>query len=124
MAFKFGTKCVHAGKQQDPHNGSIVAPIQQSVTFRQAGINQPIGFEYARAGNPSREILERAISELEGYKHSICFGSGIASELALFQTLSAGDHVIFCEDTYGGVYTVLNPKLIKFGLEKEFIKIG
>ena len=123
MALKFGTKCVHAGKQQDTHNGSIVAPIQQSVTFRQAGINEPIAFEYARAGNPSREILERAISELEGYKHSICFGSGIASELALFQTLSSGDHVIFCEDTYGGTYRLMNIILKKFGIKNDFIKM-
>lgn len=120
---KFDTLCVHAGKQQDPHNGSIVAPIQQAVTFRQAGIGEPIGFEYARMGNPTREILERNVSELEGYKHSVCFGSGIAAELALMHTLNAGDHVIFCEDTYGGTYRLMNLILNRFGLKSDFIKM-
>ncbi len=119
----FDTLCVHAGGQQDPHNGSIVAPIQQAVTFRQAGIGEPIGFEYARMSNPTREILERNISELEGYAHSVCFGSGIAAELALMQTLKAGDHVIFCEDTYGGTYRLMKLILGRFGLKSDFIKM-
>ncbi len=119
----FDTLCVHAGRQQDRHNGSIVAPIQQSVTFRQAGIGEPIGYEYARMSNPTREILERNISELEGYRNSVCFGSGIAAELALMQTLSAGDHVIFCEDTYGGTYRLMNLILNRFGLKSDFIKM-
>lgn len=120
---KFDTACVHAGKQQDPNNGAIVAPIQQAVTFRQRGIGEPIGFEYARMGNPSRQILERNISELEGYRHSVCFGSGIAAELALMHTLSSGDHVLFCEDTYGGTYRLMNAVLKRFGLENDFIKM-
>src|SRR3989344_1234244 len=119
----FDTTCVHAGKQQDPHTGAITAPIQQAVTFRQNGIGEPIGFEYARMGNPSREILERNISELEGYRHSVCFGSGIAAELALMHNLNAGDHVLFCEDTYGGTYRLMKLILSRFGLKSDFIKM-
>lgn len=119
----FDTLCVHSGEQQDKHTGAVVAPIQQSVTFRQRGIGEPIGFEYARMGNPTRQVLERCISGLEGYKRSVCFGSGIASELALMHTLSAGDHVIFCEDTYGGTYRMMKLILNRFGLKSDFIKM-
>ncbi len=120
---KFDTICVHAGKQWDEYTGALEAQIQQSVSFRQRGIGEPIGFEYARMSNPSRQILERCISELEGYNHSVCFGSGIAAELALMHTLSAGDHVLFCEDTYGGTYRMMKLILSRFGLESDFIKM-
>lgn len=53
----------------------------------------------------------------------MCFGSGIAAELALMQTLTAGDHVIFCEDTYGGTYRLMKLILSRFGLKSDFIKM-
>ncbi|HIH16685.1 MAG TPA: aminotransferase class I/II-fold pyridoxal phosphate-dependent enzyme [Candidatus Diapherotrites archaeon] len=123
MSQRFDTLCVHSGSQQDPVTGAVVSAIQPAVTFRQLGIGKPLGFEYSRAANPSRRVLERSISELEGYKHSVCFGSGIAAELALFQTLKQYDHVLFCEETYGGTFRLMKTVLNKFGLRSDFVQM-
>src|SRR6266566_2348372 len=76
---RFGTLAVHAGPTPDPLAGAVMAPIYQTSTYVQAGLGKHKGYEYARTQNPTREALERSIAALEGGRHGVAFGSGLAA---------------------------------------------
>ena len=100
----FGTLAIHAGQAPEPTTGAIMPPIFQTSTYVQPAIAEPLGgiYDYARVANPTREALERNLAALEGGPHGIAFSSGLAAIEAVLKTLSAGDHVVSEENTYGG----------------------
>ncbi len=104
---KFSTKAIHAGQEPDPSSGAIMTPIYQTSTYAQTGIGEHKGFEYARTANPTRSALEACIAALENGTHGLAFASGMAAESAILSLLSAGDHMISCDDLYGGVISHL-----------------
>src|SRR5690606_18825476 len=57
---KLNTKIIHAGVEPDPSTGAIMTPIFQTSTFVQSGPNEHKGYDYSRAGNPTRTALENA----------------------------------------------------------------
>ena len=63
----FATRAIHAGQEPDPGTGAVVVPIYQTSTFAQdqVGVTRA-GYDYSRAGNPTRTALETAIASLEG----------------------------------------------------------
>ena len=82
-------------------------PIVLSSTFAQSEPGKPGRFEYSRTNNPTREALERCLAALEGGLHGLAFASGSAAGACVLQTLSPGDHVVACDDVYGGTYRQL-----------------
>lgn len=98
-----------------------MTPIVLSTTFAQDGPGRDKGFDYSRAGNPTRNTLEKCLATLEGGKHGIAFGSGCAATTAVLLTLRAGDHVLVCDDVYGGTFRILDGVLTQFGLEATFL---
>ncbi|MEY4583043.1 MAG: hypothetical protein RL701_7746 [Pseudomonadota bacterium] len=102
------TLAIHAGQVPDPQTGAVMPPIHLSSTFAQAGPGQHRGFEYSRTGNPTRGMLEQCVAALEGGEHGIAFASGSAASAALLGTLLPGDHVIACDDVYGGTFRLMD----------------
>jgi cystathionine beta-lyase/cystathionine gamma-synthase len=82
------------------------------------------GYDYSRAGNPTRTALEQCLSALEGAKHGIAFGSGCAAATAVLLTLKAGDHVLVGDDVYGGTFRIFDKVLKQFGLESTFLDMS
>jgi len=117
---KFGTKAVHAGQAPDPSTGAIMTPIYQSSTFVQSAPGQHQGYEYARTGNPTRTALEANLAALESGGHGICFSSGLGAMDAVIRLLKAGDHVVCCDDVYGGTYRLFTQVFARFGMEFTF----
>jgi cystathionine beta-lyase/cystathionine gamma-synthase len=117
---KFGTLAVHAGQRPDPATGAIMTPIYQTSTFVQAAPGEHKGYEYARTGNPTRTALEANLAALEGGTDGICFASGTSALDAVLRLLGAGDHVVACDDLYGGTYRLFTQVLARFGLEFTF----
>ena len=76
---KFDTKVVRAGISPDPSTGAIVPPIYQSATYVLEEVGKDKGYDYTRASNPTREILENNLASLDGGKYGICFSSGMAA---------------------------------------------
>ena len=113
---RFDTRAVHAGNEPDELTGAVTPPIYTSSTFAQAGIGKTKGFEYSRSGNPTRARLERAVADLEGAKFGLAFASGLAGETAVATLLQRGDHVIICNDVYGGTYRLFNQVFRYFGI--------
>jgi cystathionine gamma-lyase len=115
------TKAVHAGQRPDPSTGAVMTPIYQTSTYAQAALGENQGFEYARTHNVTRAALEGNLAALEGAKHGLCFGSGLAATNALVQTLSAGDHVVCGRNTYGGTFRLFDKVWRRHGLEFTFV---
>jgi cystathionine gamma-lyase len=115
------TLCIHAGQSPDATTGAVMAPIVLSTTFAQDGPGAHKGYDYSRAGNPTRTALEACLAALEGGNHGIAFGSGCAATTAALLTLRAGDHALVCDDVYGGTFRIFDKVLAQFGLEATFV---
>jgi len=117
---KFETRAIHAGQAPDPSTGAIMTPIYQTSTFWQKSPGVHQGYEYARTDNPTRHALEDNLASLEGSEFGVCFASGCAAMTSLLMTLQKGDHVLCCDDVYGGTYRLFTKVLSKMGLEFDF----
>ena len=121
-SYRFGTLAVHAGQEPEPTTGAIMTPIFQTSTYVQPAVAEPLlGYDYARVQNPTREALERNVAALEGGKHGLAFASGLAAIEAVIKRLSAGDHVVSEENTYGGTTRMFNRVLAKLGIEFTYV---
>ncbi|MCZ6531497.1 MAG: cystathionine gamma-synthase, partial [SAR324 cluster bacterium] len=121
---KFATKAIHAGQEPDPVTGAIMTPIYQSSTFVQAAPGVHKGYEYARTGNPTRTALEANLAALEGGRFGLCFASGMGAMDAVVRMLNAGDHVVACDDLYGGSYRLFTKVFARFGMEFSFVDMA
>lgn len=122
----FATRAIHAGQEADPRTGAIIPPIYQASTHVQDGIGGfREGFEYNRAGNPTRSSLETQLAALEGGSAALSFASGLAAEDALLRgILSPGDHVLLGNDVYGGTYRLLTSVFAKWGVQTTTVELG
>jgi cystathionine gamma-lyase len=121
---KFSTQVIHAGQEPDPTNGAIMTPIYQTSTYAQSGIGEHKGYEYARTGNPTRTVLENCIATLEHGEYGLAFASGLAAEQAILSLLSSGDHIVACDDLYGGTYRMFERILGKYQIETSYVNMG
>ena len=120
---KFATKAIHAGQAPDPTTGAIMTPIYQTSTYVQEAPGKHRGYEYARTGNPTRTALEANLAALENGKHGVCFSSGLGAMDAVIRLLKAGDHVVCCDDVYGGTYRLFTQVFARFGMEFSFVNM-
>jgi cystathionine gamma-lyase len=118
------TLCIHAGQEPDPTSGAVMMPIVLSTTFAQEGPGAHKGYDYSRAGNPTRAALEACLAALEGAAHGIAFGSGCAATTAALLTLKSGDHVLVGDDVYGGTFRIFDKVLAQFGIEATFLDMA
>ena len=121
---KFSTKAIHAGQEPDPSTGAIMTPIYQTSTYAQTGMGEHKGFEYARTGNPTRSALEACIASLENGTHGLAFASGMAAESTVLSLLSAGDHMISCDDLYGGSYRIFERIMRRYNVDTSYVPAG
>ncbi len=115
------TVCVHAGVEPEPTTGAIMTPIFQTSTYVQSAPGEHKGYDYSRGGNPTRTALELALAALERAKHGISFASGLAAVHAIAQLLNPGDHVLVCDDVYGGTGRLFRRLFAKYGIDFEFV---
>jgi cystathionine gamma-synthase len=117
---------VHAGQHHDPTTGDVIPALHMSSTYVQDGIgNLRHGFEYGRAGNPTRTALEQQLAALEGGAHALSFSSGLAAEDALLRAvLRPGDEVMIGSDSYGGTHRLIARVLGPWGVKIRVVDIG
>ena len=114
---QFATRCIHAGQSPDPTTGAIMTPIYQTSTYVQTSPGEFIeNYDYSRSANPTRTALEANVASLEGGKHGIAFSSGVASLAACIHLLKSGDHVLLCDDVYGGTFRMFNNVFAQLGI--------
>jgi cystathionine beta-lyase/cystathionine gamma-synthase len=120
---RFETIAIHAGDRPDPATGAISVPIYQTSTFKFEDVGKTKGWEYSRAANPTRKVLEDTIAQLEGGNAGFAFATGMAAETTVMHLLKAGDHVISADDIYGGTYRLFKDVMPAFGLEFTFLRM-
>ena len=122
----FDTRALHAGQEFDPTTGAIVPPVYLTSTFVQDGVGGLRGgYEYARAGNPTRSSLQEQLAALEGGSRALSFASGLAAEDALLRaTLSPGSHIVMGNDVYGGTHRLVNRVHVPWGVELETVDMS
>ena len=118
---KFATELIHGGNPIDPEHGSLSHPVYLSSTFAQHSMDHFGRYDYSRSGNPTREALEEAIASLEGGSTGLAFASGMAAIASTFLIFAPGDHLVVCEDVYGGTFRVLSTLFTGWGLNVSFV---
>jgi cystathionine gamma-lyase len=118
---KFDTKCVRAGIKPDPTTGAIIPPIYQSATYVLPEVGRNLGFDYTRASNPTRQVLEEQMASIEGLKYATAFASGMSAVDAVARMFDAGDHIVCSDDVYGGVSRLFNRILTRFGMTFSYV---
>jgi cystathionine gamma-lyase len=119
--FKFETLAIHAGQAPDPRTGAVMVPIYQTSTYAQKSPGEHTGYEYSRTDNPTRTAYHECLAALEGGKHALAFASGLAATACVLHTLRAGDHVLCCDDVYGGTFRIFDKVFKNLGLTFSFV---
>ena len=119
--YKYSTLAVHAGSSPDPQTGAVNVPVYLSSTFELTGIGTDRGWDYSRAGNPTRDKLEEALAALEGGTSGHAFTTGMAAISALVAMLKAGDHLISSRDVYAGTVRLFDEIVSGYGIQIEYV---
>lgn len=96
------TRLIHAGNEPDQVFGGVSPAIHLSSTFAQPAPGEPVVFDYARCGNPTRSCLERTLAAMEHAEFAFACSSGMAAHVTVMNLLKGGDHVLCVDDVYGG----------------------
>ena len=128
----FETIAVQSGHSPDPTTLSRGVPIYRtsSFTFKSAehaanlfGLKE-FGNIYSRMGNPTNEVLEIRVSELEGGAASVAVASGTAAVFNTVITIAkAGDEIVSASNLYGGTYTMFDAILPDLGITTRFANV-
>ena len=119
----FETRAIHEGQPPDRETGAVVTPLHLSSTFVHDAPGQHRGFEYTRSGNPTRSAFESCLASLEGGVGAFAFTSGMQASNTLMQLLSSGDHVVCCDDMYGGTHRMFEQVYARFGLTFSYLDL-
>jgi len=121
---EFATRAIHAGQAPDLSTGATITPIFQTSTYTQSGLGEHKGFEYSRTHNPTRTALETCLAALEEGTFGLAFASGMAATNAILSLLNPGEHIVACDDLYGGTYRLFERILRKAGLDFTYVPAG
>jgi len=107
-AYGMATRLCHPkGKSKgDPYNASSPV-LYQTATFELPGVLEGGEFDYTRSGNPTREMLETQMADLEGAHRSFAFTSGMLALATAMRLVPAGGHIVTGDDIYGGTSRLL-----------------
>lgn len=111
------TIAVRTGIEADKQHGAVVPPLYLSTTYSFADFDTKRQYDYGRSGNPNRDILAEALTELEGGAKGIITATGMAAVHLTTQLLNSDDTLVIPHDCYGGSYRLFT-SLEKRGLLK------
>lgn len=128
--FGFTTRQLHAAQQPDPTTGARAVPIYQttSYVFKDTGhaarlfALQEFGNIYTRIMNPTTDVFEQRIADLEGGVGALAASSGHAAQaMAIFTLCGAGDHIVSSSTLYGGTYNQFVYTFPRLGIEVTLV---
>lgn len=92
------------GNHQNPQTGSINTPIYFSTTYEHPTLGESTGYDYTRTKNPTREVLEAALAQLEHGAVGLATSSGMSAIQLVFSQFPVGSQIVASRDLYGGSY--------------------
>lgn len=126
---KLETSVIHAGYQADPVTRAAVPPIYQTTSYvfdnTQHGadlFNLAVpGNIYTRMMNPTNDVLEKRVAQLDGGVGALAVASGMAAITYAIETICAvGDNIVSTQKLYGGTYNLFADAMPRKGIEVRF----
>ena len=127
---KIETKMVHSGYKPDPTTNAVAVPIYQTTAYAfrdtQHGADlfnlAELGNIYTRIMNPTNDVLEQRVADMEGGAASLLVASGqAATTYSLLTIAEAGDNFISMSTLYGGTYNLFAHTFPQLGIEARFV---
>jgi cystathionine gamma-synthase len=123
--FDAATRAVRAGLETDAVTGAVVPPIHLSSTFAFRGFGDKRKYDYSRSGNPTRDLLGEAISDLEGgHGAAVITGTGMGAITLVGHLLPAGARIVAPHDCYGGSFRLFSAWNRRGELKVDFVDFG
>jgi O-acetylhomoserine (thiol)-lyase len=128
--YGFSTRQLHAGQVADPTTGARAVPIYQTTSYQFKSTEhaanlfalKELGNIYTRIMNPTTDVLEQRIADLEGGVGALVVSSGHAAQaLTVFSLCVAGDHIVSSSRLYGGTYNQFNYTFPRIGIDVTFV---
>ena len=126
----FETSALHSGHDVKKTEGTRAVPLYQSTSYvfnnsdhaaNLFSLAEP-GYIYTRLNNPTNDILEQRLAELEGGIAAVATASGTSAiATTLLILLKSGDHIVASNSLYGGTYNLLANTLPRFGIITTFV---
>ncbi|GAA0411052.1 homocysteine synthase [Paenibacillus motobuensis] len=124
------TLAIHAGQELDPTTYSRAVPLYQTTSygFRDTehaanlfGLKE-FGNIYTRIMNPTNDVFEKRVAELEGGIGALSTASGQAAiTFSILNIAGAGDEIVSSATLYGGTYNLFSTTLAKLGIKVKFV---
>ncbi len=127
---KLESKLLHSGFEGDKNTFARAVPIYQTTSYLFKSPEHAAnlfalkeeGYIYTRIGNPTLDIFEKRIADLEGGVGAVATSSGMAAiTLATLNILKAGDEIVASTSLYGGTYNLFHYTFEKFGIKTVFV---
>ena len=126
---KLETIAVHGGFEPDPTTKAVAVPVYQTTSYAfddaQHGADlfdlKVAGNIYTRIMNPTTDVLEKRVAEMEGGVAALAVASGMAAITYTIQTIvEVGDNIVSTSELYGGTYNLFAHTLPRQGIEVQF----
>jgi O-acetylhomoserine (thiol)-lyase len=127
---KLETQCLHAGYSPDPTTNACGVPLYRTSSFvfdnTEHAANlfalKELGNIYSRIMNPTQDVLEQRVAQLEGGAAALAVGSGTMGVFySIINVAKAGDNIVSANNLYGGTYTQFNDILPDLGITAKFV---
>lgn len=125
MTRKPATIAVRSGLNDDEQYGCVVPPIHLSTTYNFLDFNEPRAHDYSRRGNPTRDVVQRTLAELEGGAGAVLTNTGMSAiHLVTTVFLKPGDLLVAPHDCYGGSYRLFDSMNKRGAYRVKFVDQG
>ncbi|MDR2587141.1 MAG: aminotransferase class I/II-fold pyridoxal phosphate-dependent enzyme [Coriobacteriales bacterium] len=126
--YRFDTLKVRGAYEPSEHNLAFSVPIYQTTSYEMGDTargdrlfrQEELGFLYTRVGNPTVDVFERRVAQLDGAVGAIALASGMAAvSHSILNLADAGDHIIASPYLYGGTFDLFKSILPRYGITVE-----
>jgi O-acetylhomoserine (thiol)-lyase len=127
---RIGTLALHAGQTPDSATNSRAVPIYQTSSYvfnssdhaARLFALQEMGNIYTRIMNPTTDVLEKRLAEMDGGVGALAFASGSAAiTTAILNLAKCGDNIVSTQYLYGGTYNLFHYTFARFGIDVKFV---
>jgi cystathionine gamma-synthase len=115
------TQAVRAGLESDAATGAVVPPIHLSTTYAFHAFGEKGSYDYSRSGNPTRDLLAKALADLEGGVGATVLATGMAAITLVGHLLPVGARIVAPHDCYGGSYRLFDAWVRRGELKCDFV---
>jgi O-acetylhomoserine (thiol)-lyase len=128
--YRLGTKALHAGQVPDATTNARAVPIYQTSSYvfnsSEHAANlfalKEMGNIYTRLMNPTTDVLEKRLAEMDGGVGALALASGSSAiSLAILNLAKAGDNIVSTNFLYGGTYNLFHHTLARMGIGVKFV---